>query len=63
MIEVTPENIKKARLKAGQTVAQAAEIVHVSRDAWHRWERGNRKMPLASFELYLFITGQAVIEI
>lgn len=49
----TPEQIREARQKAGLSIAASAKLVHGSRSAWHRWEDGSRKMPLAAWELFL----------
>lgn len=55
----TPEEILKFRESAqtllglGITAAQdhCAEMLHTSRRAWQQWERGERKMHLAFWEL------------
>ena len=50
----TPEEIKAARLRAGQTQQKAAETVHRSDSArWREWESGKHKMDKAVWELYL----------
>lgn len=40
----TPDEIRKAREKAGLTQTQAAEIVFASLRAWQDYEGGQRKM-------------------
>ena len=47
-----PEQIKQARIAAGQTQQQAAELVYVDGRAWRRWELGERTMDRAHWELY-----------
>lgn len=41
---MTPAAIRKARLDAGLTLAQAAAIVDSSVRAWGTWEQGTRNM-------------------
>ncbi len=52
-----PEAVKQAREAAGQTQAQAAEIVHADLRSWQRWEAGDRQMHPAFWELYQLKTG------
>jgi predicted transcriptional regulator len=54
----TPEQIKKSRLNAGLTQAQAAAVIHKKLLAWQRYEAGDRGMDTALFELFLLKTGQ-----
>ena len=55
----TPEEIKMARVTVGLTQEQAGAIVHSpSRRAWQNWERGESKIPMAEWELFLIKTGQ-----
>ncbi len=50
---MTPSKIKAARLKAGLTQAQAAELVGApSYRTWQNWERGINAMPAAEWELF-----------
>jgi DNA-binding transcriptional regulator YiaG len=53
-----PKKIKEARLKAGLTQTQAAELVHSSLRSWQHWESGARRMDGAHWELFLIKTGQ-----
>jgi putative transcriptional regulator len=48
----TPEQIKKARLDAGLTQAQAAALVYSELRAWQYWEKGDRSMHPAFWELF-----------
>lgn len=59
MPEPTAEAVKAARLEAGLTQAQAAELLglgHVMR--WSEYERGVYGMDVARFALFLLATGQ-----
>ena len=59
----TPEQIKNARLLCGLTQTQAAQMIHVDMTTWQRYEYGNRKIPPASWELFLIKTGQIALQI
>ena len=59
----TPEQIKKSRLNAGLTQAQAAEVIHKRILAWQRYESGDRSMDCALYELFMLKTGQMNLEI
>ncbi|MFZ2172347.1 MAG: hypothetical protein WAW61_22265 [Methylococcaceae bacterium] len=52
----TPDQIKQARKDAGLTKSQAADIVSSSLRAWQYWEKGDRAMPKAAFDLFLIKT-------
>ena len=54
----TPEQIKKSRLNAGLTQAQAAAVIHKKLLAWQRYESGDRSMDCALYELFMLKTGQ-----
>lgn len=43
---MTPEAIRTARLSAGFTQSQAADLVHVTLRAPQQWEAGTRDVPL-----------------
>lgn len=47
-----PEEIRQARLSAGLTQAQAAELVNYSTIGWQKCENGHRKMHPATWELF-----------
>lgn len=50
---IPKEEIKEARLKAGLTQKQAAELVgSPSYRTWQDWEAGKRNMPAAKWELF-----------
>lgn len=56
----SPAEIKSARLAAGLTQTQAAQLVHASLKTWQNWESESgeaRKIPLASWELFLIKSG------
>ena len=48
----SPGDIRAARDAAGLTQEQAAALVHAARRAWQDWERGERQMPPAAWELF-----------
>ena len=50
--------IKKARLDAGLTQMQAAELVAKQLRTWQRYEAGERKIDQATWELFKIKTGQ-----
>jgi hypothetical protein len=59
-----PAEVEKARLEAGLTIPEAAQLVCVGARAWENWEAprdspSNRPMPPAAWELFLIKTGQA----
>lgn len=56
-----PAEIKTERLAAGLTQTQAAKLVHASLKTWQNWESEtgeSRKIPLASWELFLIKSKQ-----
>jgi putative transcriptional regulator len=53
-----PMNITQARKQAGLTQTQAAELIYKGLRTWQQWERGDRDMDPALFELFLLKTGQ-----
>lgn len=55
---MTPQEIKKARLDAGLTQMQAAELVAKQLRTWQRYEAGGRKIDVATWELFKLKTGQ-----
>lgn len=61
MKKPTKEDIKKARNAAGLTQAEAADVVHVSADAWRKWEQGS-PMNMAAWELFLIKTEDIWLE-
>ncbi len=48
----TPEQIRKAREKAGLSRQEAAALIHKSVRTWEKWENGERTMDPAFFELW-----------
>ncbi|EIK1334790.1 helix-turn-helix domain-containing protein [Salmonella enterica] len=57
-----PHEIRRARLSADLTQAAAAGLVYSSLNAWSQWERGERKMHPAIWELFL-IKSQQIADI
>ena len=58
MKQPTPADVKSARISAGLTQKQAAELIHKKLLAWQRYESGDRAMDAAYWELFLIKTGQ-----
>ena len=54
----TPEQIKKSRLNAGLTQAQAAAVIYKQILAWQRYASGDGSMDCALYELFMLKTGQ-----
>lgn len=57
----TPAEVKAARLEAGLSRDEAAELVHASYRTWQNWElppssEESRPIPLASWDLFLIKT-------
>lgn len=48
----TPAEIVSARVAAGLSVREAAELIHGSLQAWEAWEAGERRMHPGLFELF-----------
>lgn len=59
----TPARIAAAQRKAGDSDVAAAARVYVDRTTWYRWRTGSRAMPLATWALYLHVTGQRVVKV
>ena len=62
MKQPTPADVKSARISAGLTQKQAAELIHKKLLAWQRYESGDRAMDAAYWELFLIKTGQTDTE-
>lgn len=58
----TPQKIKAARAYAGLTQTQAANLVHVSLNAWQKWEGGKTKMSDTAWDLFLIKTETKIKE-
>lgn len=52
----TPDQIKAARLAAGLSQSQAAEIIKASPRSWENWEQGRVKMHPGLFDYFLIKT-------
>jgi putative transcriptional regulator len=52
MTNPTPDKIKQAREQAGLTQTQAAELIYKGLRTWQQWERGDRAMDPALWELF-----------
>ena len=48
----TPLEIKKTRTDGGLTQTQAAELIYKNIRTWQQWEKGDREMDAAFFELF-----------
>lgn len=48
----TPEQVKKARIDSGLTQSQAASLIYSELRTWQHWEKGDRAMHPAFFELF-----------
>jgi len=48
----TPEQIKQARKDAGLNQTQAATLIYKGLRTWQQWEKGERKMDPALWELF-----------
>ncbi|MCD2453545.1 MAG: helix-turn-helix domain-containing protein [Methylicorpusculum sp.] len=46
------EQIKKSRMDAGLTQSQAASLIYSELRTWQHWEKGDRVMHPAFFELF-----------
>lgn len=57
-----PAAIRRARLAAGLTQTEAAQVVRGSLRGWQQWEAGDRAMPPGLFELFMLKTGQWPLE-
>lgn len=55
----TKEQVKEARLKAGLTQKQAAEVLKIPHTrTWQYWEAGTNAMSESDYELFLLLTDQ-----
>ena len=52
----TIEEVREARSRAGLTKAAAAALIHADVGSWVKWERGERSMHAAFWELFLLKT-------
>lgn len=48
----SPEKIKKSRMDAGLTQTQAADLIYSELRTWQHWEKGDRSMHPAFYELF-----------
>ncbi len=59
----TPEQLRELIRRHNVTRSEAAAMVHVSLNAWHKWSAAegtvdHRAMPLAAWELLLLKLGE-----
>lgn len=54
----TPAVIKQARKDAGLTQTEAALLIYKTCRAWQQYEKGDRGMDLALFELFMIKVGK-----
>ena len=55
----SPAEVREARVKAGLTQSQAAELIDSTERAWRAWESGFRQMPAAKFRLFLSLISKS----
>ena len=48
----TPLEIKQSRVDVGLTQTAAAELIYKKIRTWQQWEKGDREMDAAFFELF-----------
>jgi DNA (cytosine-5)-methyltransferase 1 len=53
----TPEQLKQSRREAGLTQSESANLIYSELRTWQHWEKGDRKMHPAFFELFLIKTN------
>ena len=53
MNKPNPIKIRQARIQSGLTQKAAADLVHVTLNAWQKWESGERPINMAAWELFL----------
>jgi len=56
----TPRQIKRARIKAGLTQQEAADLIYGKRESWSRCENDNMIMHLAFWDLFLRKTKELI---
>ncbi len=52
-MNITPDLIRAARIRAGLNEVQAAALVEVGIGKWLDWECGGARMPYGLYELFL----------
>jgi putative transcriptional regulator len=58
VIVPNPKGIKAARLAAGLTQQEAADLVGLPQPRWSEYEAGKRRPRRAQWEMFLLLTGQ-----
>lgn len=53
----TIAEVREARKRAALTIPDAAALIHAANGSWVKWERGERPMHPAFWELFLLKTG------
>lgn len=48
----SPEEVTRTRINQGLSVSQACVLVHTTPRTWQQWERGDRRMHPAFWELF-----------
>ncbi len=56
----SPGQIRAARLEAGLTQAQAADLINATASAWESWEQGLRRMHPGLWELFRIKLGSSI---
>lgn len=54
----TRKQLRELRKRYGISQARAAELVHVQRRAWERWESGSRSVPEMAVHLFCLLVGE-----
>ncbi len=56
-LEPTPQNIRQIRLELRLSETAAGDVIYVSRESWRLYEKGETKIKLGLWELFLIKTG------
>tara|TARA_Y100000310_G_scaffold213365_2_gene214303 strand:+ start:1159 stop:1383 length:225 start_codon:yes stop_codon:yes gene_type:complete len=57
----SPDEVKAAREESGLTQTEAAKLIYKGLRTWQQWEKGDRAMDPAFYELFL-IKSQKVVD-
>ena len=56
----TPAQVSERRALCAMTQAEAGAVIYASWRTWQDWERGERRMPAAAWELFCIKTTHMV---
>lgn len=59
----TPTEIKQARIEVSLTQTQAANLIYKNIRTWQQWEKGDREMDPAFFELFKIKSSMLIAHI